>query len=275
MRQWITEHHREQFREEGHMVIRNVVPACITRNAVREIAAFVGADLADRSTWYRSAPELDGVVPMHHAQSLWDIRQCPNLYQVFTEFFGTPRLMADINRCIFRPPFRPAFPDALQGTIHWDADPRGPEEPSVQAVVLLTDVGRDGGGFQCLPEIYRNLDAWLRTHASKDDFNFFEPELNHMETTQTGGHAGDVILWSTQLPHGSAVNLSARPRMAAFVTLQPPADYEQLRYSLMTWWLTKRAPSQWRGMPGQIDPEPGAPAALSELGRKLIGARPW
>ena len=140
-----------------------------------------------------------------------------------------------------------------QGTIHWDADPRGPEEPSVQAVVLLTDVNRDGGGFQCLPEIYRNLDAWLRTHASKDDFNFFEPELNHMETTQTGGKAGDVILWSTQLPHGSAVNLSARPRMAAFVTLEPPADYEQLRYSLMTWWLTKRAPSQWRGMPGQIE----------------------
>jgi len=269
VRQWITGHDREQFRAEGHMVIRNVVPERITRNAVRDIAAFIGADLADSSTWYGPPPELDGVVPMHHAQSLWDIRQCPNLYQLFTEFFGTPRLMLDINRCLFRPP-------VPHGTIHWDADPRGLEEPSVQAVVLLTDViDRDGGGFQCLPEIYRNLNAWLGTHGTKNDFNFFEPGLNHLQTTQIAGQAGDVILWSTLLPHGSAANLSDRPRMAAFVTLQPPADYEQLRNSLMTWWLTKRAPEQWRGMPGQLDPEPGAPAALSELGQKLIGARPW
>jgi hypothetical protein len=275
VRPWITDHHREQFRAEGHVVIRNVVPASITRNAVGDIAAFIGANLANSSTWYRSPPELDGVVPMHHAQSLWDIRQCPNLYQVFTEFFGTPRLMVDINRCLFRPPVRPAFPDHLQGTIHWDADPRAPEEPSLQAVVLLTDVSRDGGGFQCLPEIYRNLDAWLAQYGSKDDFNFFEPGLNHVKTTQIAGKAGDVILWSTLLPHGSAANLSSRPRIAAFVTMQPPADYQQLRNSLMTWWLTKRAPDQWRGMPGQIDPEPGAPASLSELGRKLIGARPW
>jgi hypothetical protein len=275
VRQWITDHDREQFRAEGHMVIRNVVPASITRNAVREIAAFVGADLADSSTWYGGPPELDGVVPMHHAQSLWDIRQCPNLYQLFTEFFGTPRLMLDINRCIFRPPVRPAFPDAGQGTIHWDTDPMAPEEPSVQAVVLLTDVTRDGGGFQCLPEIYRNLDAWLQRYGIKDDFNFFEPGLNHLKTTQIAGKAGDVILWSTKLPHGSAANLSSRPRIAAFVTLQPPDDYEQLRNSLMTWWLTKRAPDQWRGMPGQVDPESGAPAVLSELGLKLIGARPW
>ena len=88
------------------MVIRNVVPASITGTAVREIAGFVGADLADSTTWYGGAPQLDGVVPMHHAQSLWDIRQSPNLYQVFTEFFGTPRLMVDINRCMFRPPVR-------------------------------------------------------------------------------------------------------------------------------------------------------------------------
>lgn len=275
MRQWITDQHRKQFRDEGHMVIRNVIPEWITRNAVREIAAFIGADLAASSTWYGSAPELDGVVPMHHAQSLWDVRQCPNLYQLFAEFFGTARLMLDINRCLFRPPVRPAFPDDLQGTIHWDADPRAPDEPSVQAVVLLTDVDRDGGGFQCLPEIYQNLNAWLSRHGVHDDFNFFEPGLNHLQTTQIAGQAGDVILWSTLLPHGSAPNLSSRPRMAAFVTLQPPADYEQLRNSLMTWWLTKRAPEQWRGMPGQLDPEPGAPAALSELGLKLIGARPW
>ena len=257
------------------MVIRNVIPANLTSLAVRDIAAFVGADLADCRTWYRGKTVLNGVVPMHHAQSLWDIRQLPDLYQVFTEFFGTPRLRVDINRCIFRPPMHWRFPKMSRGDIHWDADPRAAEEASLQAVVLLTGVSRDGGGFQCLPEVYRNLDAWLKRYASKQEFNFYHPGLNDCPATQVEGQAGDVILWSSKLPHGSARNLSNRPRIATFVTMQPPEDSPELRESMKTWWLTKRAPDQWRGLPGQLDPEPGAPAVLSELGLKLIGVSPW
>jgi hypothetical protein len=273
--QWIKTEDRQKFHAEGYMVIRNVVPASITGHAVREIAVFVGADLADSTTWYGGAPQLDGIVPMHHAQSLWDIRQSPNLYQVFTEFFGNPRLMVDINRCIFRPPVHPGFPTISHGSIHWDTDPSVPGSATAQAVVLLTDVGRDGGGFQCLPEVYQNLDAWLKRYARRDDFDFFNPGLNYWKATQIEGKAGDVILWSTKLPHGSATNMSNRPRVAAFVSMQPPADDAQLRESMKSWWLTKRAPDYWRGLPGQLDPEPGVPAVLSELGLKLIGVLPW
>jgi ectoine hydroxylase-related dioxygenase (phytanoyl-CoA dioxygenase family) len=167
------------------------------------------------------------------------------------------------------------YPTVSHGTIHWDTDPRGPRPASLQAVVLLTDVARDGGGFQCLPEIYRNLDAWLPRYACRGDFDFFHPGLNHWNATQVEGKAGDVILWSSKLPHGTAANLSDRPRLAAFVSMEPPADSAQLRQSLKTWWLTRRAPDCWRGLPGQLDPEPGQPADLSELGLKLIGVLPW
>jgi len=183
--------------------------------------------------------------------------------------------MVDMNRCIFRPPVHPDFPEISQGRIHWDTDPRVPRPDSLQGVVLLTDVGSDGGGFQCLPEVYRNLDAWLRQHSQRDDFDFFNPGLNHCSATQVEGRAGDVILWSTRLPHGSAVNRSRKPRVASFVSMQPPALNPQLRESMKSWWLTKRAPDNWRGLPGQLDPEPGPPAALSELGLKLIGVLPW
>jgi Phytanoyl-CoA dioxygenase (PhyH) len=272
---WIKDHDRQQFHTDGYMVIRNVVPESIAGNAVREIAAFIGADIADPATWYRGASRPDGIIPLHHAQSLWDIRQHPDLYQVFAEFFGTPRLMVDINRCILRPPVHPRFPRVSHGTIHWDTDPRVPGPGSLQSVVLLTDVGRNGGGFQCLPEVYQDLDAWLRRHARRRNFDFFNPGLNHYKTTQIEGKAGDVILWSTKLPHGSATNLSSRPRIAAFVAMEPPADNPQLRESMKAWWLTKRAPDYWRGLPGQLDPEPGPPAVLSELGLKLIGVLPW
>jgi hypothetical protein len=272
---WITETHWHQFRTDGYMVIRGVIPTRITRAAVRDVAAFIGANLEDKSTWYWGPPELDGLIPLHHAQSLWDIRQCPNLHSVFAEFFGTDRLLVDMNRCIFRPPMHPDFPGRSQGTIHWDTDPRTPGEGSLQAVILLTDVfGPDEGGFQCLPDVFRNLAAWLSEHARQPDFNFFRPGLDDEKTTYVLGKAGDVILWSTRLPHGSASNLSARPRIATFVTMQPCDDQQRIEEAT-TLWRTKRAPAYWRGLFGQDDPEPGPPAALSRLGQRLIGMRPW
>ena len=271
---WITRLHRQHFRDSGYMVIRNVIPAELAANAVREITSFLGADLADNATWYGGAPVLDGLVPLHHAQALWDIRQHPNLYEMFVEFFGSHRLMVDINRCLFRPPIRPGS-TLSYGTIHWDGDPKALGPGSIQAVVLLTDVRANGGGFQCLPEIYQNLNAWLQQHASHKNFDFFNPNLNECTTTQVEGDAGDVILFSSKLPHGSATNCSNRPRIAAFVTMQPPANDAEVRELMKSWWLTKRAPDYWRGMPGQLDPEPGPPAVLSELGMKLIGVLPW
>ena len=271
---WITRLDRLQFLHTGYMVIRNVIPAELAANAVREITSFLGADLADSSTWYAGAPVLDGIVPLHHAQALWEIRQHPDLYEMFAEFFGSRRLMVDINRCIFRAPIRPGS-TLSYGTIHWDTDPKAPGPGSIQAVVLLTDVRPNGGGFQCLPEVYQNLDVWLEEYGSHDNFDFFNPGLNEWKTTQVEGKAGDVILFSTKLPHGSATNSSNRPRIAAFVSMQPPADDAEVRELMRSWWLTKRAPDYWRGMPGQLDPEPGSPATLSELGLKLIGVLPW
>ncbi|HEY7390266.1 MAG TPA: phytanoyl-CoA dioxygenase family protein [Bryobacteraceae bacterium] len=128
---------------------------------------------------------------------------------------------------------------------------------------------------QCLPEICRNLEAWLRQHAQRDDLDFFNPGLNDLETNQVEGRAGDVIMWSTRLPHSTARNLSKRPRVAAFVSMQPPEESAELRESIERWWLTKRAPNYWRGLPGQLDPEPGAPAVLSGLVLGLVGATPW
>src|SRR5262245_14507527 len=217
---WITRLHRLYFRYNGYIVIRNVIPMQLAANAVREITSFLGADLADSATWYCSAPQLDGIVPLHHAQALWDIRQHPNLYEMFAEFFGNPRLGVDINRCIFRPPIRPGS-TVSYGNIHWDTDPRAAGLGSIQAVVLLTDVRRFEGGFQCLPEVYQNLDEWLRQYGYREDFDFFNPKLIQWRPTQVQGKAGDVILWSSKLPHGSATNLSSRPRIAAFVSMQP------------------------------------------------------
>lgn len=274
---WISPADRLQFGQDGYMVIRGVLSPDLVADAVRDISAYVRADLNDPETWYNMPRALDGVVPLHHAQSLWNIRQDPNLYEVFTEFFGTHRLRVDINRCIFRPPVRAAHPWISHSDIHWDTDPLGPAEPSVQTGILLTPIQPNVGGFQCIPEVYRDFDGWLDRNArGRAHFDFQRPCLNnHRGIMQVTADAGDVILWSTQLPHGSASNLSNRPRIATFVTMCPPEDSPELREEMRELWLSKRAPVHWRGLPAQHDPEPGEPATLTPLGRKLAGLDPW
>lgn len=277
MNRWIQPEHRDHFRSHGYVIVPGVLSANLIADAVRDIVAYVSADLDDPQSWYHMPRELDGVVPMHHAQSLWNIRQDPNLYAMFTEFFGTHRLRVDINRCIFRPPVHPAHPWVSHSDIHWDTDPLADTEESVQTGILLSPIRPNAGGFQCIPEIYRNFDRWLDRNArGRVHFDFQRPCLNnHPGLVQVTANAGDVILWSTRLPHGSASNLSDRPRIATFVTMCPPDDSPELRAELKDLWLTKRAPWYWRGLPAQYDPEPGEPAQLTDLGRKLLGVLPW
>ena len=60
MMAWINDSDRRQYRDEGYMAIRNVIPASLAVSAARSVAAFVGADLNNRDTWYGGAPALDG-----------------------------------------------------------------------------------------------------------------------------------------------------------------------------------------------------------------------
>ena len=229
------------------MVLGNGIPASFVASAVRDIADFLGADLADARTWHNGPPALDGAVPMHHARSLWDIRQPRNLYEVPSEYFGHSKLMLDINRCGFRPPVHSLHPTRSHGDIHWDADPRAGVEATLQAGVLLSTIGRNRGEMQCIPEIYRNLNAWPEVNCGEDrDFDF--------------RHAG--------------LDLPNQPGMAMFVTLQQPEHSQEYRDQIKDLWLSRRASGSWRGLPRKLDPEPGAPAELTELGRKLLRILP-
>jgi hypothetical protein len=75
------------------------------------------------------------------------------------------------------------------------------------------------------------LDEWLGWYPSRDDFDFFNPGLNGRKATLTEGNAGDVVLWSTRLPHGTATNWSlrritpaARDRNRRWTDRQPDAN---------------------------------------------------
>src|SRR6516225_3991554 len=82
----------------------------------------------------------------------WDIRQHPNLHQIWAILLGTERLCVSLDSCRFTPPWKPGYAEPYG--IHWDHDPRDTEKRMFQGVLALTDTGIDQGGFRCVPSLY-------------------------------------------------------------------------------------------------------------------------
>lgn len=256
-----------QFDRDGFVVLRGVFSPEALAPAVETITGFAQADLGDPATWYRLSPDSWSVVPLHHPQAFWDLRQDPRLVAPFAALLGTDRLWVTMDRASFKPPLSAAHPRHRQQTdVHWDEDPRESVARSLQGLVYLTDVGPGDGGFECVPSLYRELPGWLaRNPLAK------KPEVTGRELLQVEGQAGDVIIWSSKLPHRGGVNHGRTPRLAFYVSYTPEGS-EAERAERISLWERKRAPAAWRGWVNQPDPEPGPPATLTPLGRRLLGS---
>lgn len=84
----------------------------------------------------------------------------------------------------------------------------------------------------------------------------------------------DLVIWSARLPHQGGRNRGTRPRVSQAVSMHPEGS-ESEREARIACWREKRAPAWWRGWKRQVDPEPGQPAELTALGRRLVGIDRW
>jgi hypothetical protein len=265
-----TEAHRAQLIELGFVRVPGVIPVELTDRLLRALPDISPVDLEHAATWYLLPDTYPGIIPSHHHQAQWAIRQHPRLHQVFSELWRTRELWVSMDRIGFVPPLRSTDVETCQ--IHWDIDPRG--EAVYQAIVYLTDVPPDRAPFSAVPRIFQQLDAWLARQQS-EHLDFDAADFSAEPTVTVPGHAGDLIIWNSKLPHGPGPNRAKTPRVMQAVTLFPPAKANWTREEQIEWWRSKRAPPWWRDVPGQVDPEPGEPAVLSELGRRLVGLSPW
>ncbi len=273
---------RSQLEERGYVVVPGVVPRENLEAVIADIWRHTGASPDDRESWYQ--PETirpTGMVEMYHYQSMWDNRQHPRMHETFTEILGTEKLWVSLDRTNLKPPAVPRRPDYdHKGFIHWDTDiSRYPNIPfGLQGVLALTDTDESMGGFQCVPELYQELGEWV-PRQSGDPEARRRPDLTGYSITKVPAQAGDMIIWSTLLPHGNGHNVSDKPRLAQYISMSVAREDDgEARRSRIEHWRNNLPPQQHSAFPGdprKLEEQRTAPAELTSLGRRLLGLDSW
>jgi ectoine hydroxylase-related dioxygenase (phytanoyl-CoA dioxygenase family) len=282
---------RARFLEQGYLVVPDVVPAALCDRVIAAIRAFTGVDPDDPATFSRFGAQGHGIVPLHHHQALWDVRQLPALHAVFAFLYGTEQLWVTQDRVSCKVPARCHADGFRMDAVHWDGDPRalagaptrdnpgaspGGRALAMQGLVYLTDTPAEMGAFAMVPELYRTLDAWLA--QGRSDTEIRRPDIAGYPLVPVPGGRGALVVWNRLMPHTSLANESDRPRLVQYVTMTPArADADAERRANVRNCLGKHPPG-WalrQNVPGQLDPEPGPPVMLTALGRRLIGLDRW
>jgi len=276
------------FRNNGYVLVKNAVPKNLCQNAVSRIFEFMGQTPSNPDVWYDPPAGMDryfeeqnrGMLPFFHDQSLWDIRMHPRIYEIFSELLGLRELWVSLDRVNMKLPKRAGFSSLNTGFIHWDTDTSDLKFPirqpsgKMQGVLYLADTSADQGGFQCVPEIYRNLEEYINSQPPNRDPRV--PDISGYDVLPVPGEAGDLLIWDVLLPHGNGENLSNEIRFAQYITMFPAppdrAGHAQVRIESWRNYTSTFLPGDPRGWEREHNE---GPAVLTDLGRKLLGIDMW
>jgi len=265
----------QQFKTTGVLVVPDVVPESLTSKVIEAILSYTGVELDNANTWYQPRFAGHGIVPLHHAQALWDIRQHPAVYQVFASLYQQHALWVSMDRASYKPPVSPITQAWRREPLHWDCDPWQFTDQSFQGLVYLTDTDVNQGAFCCVPSIFQNLSDYLKIHADNADRRY--PKVGPSDLVSFSGNAGSLVIFNRLMPHTSLQNASSHHRFVQYVTMQPAVSLEKERQQRIYEWQNKMPPA-WaisQRVPGQDVPEPGGRAELTRLGEKLVGIVDW
>lgn len=271
------------WKENGYVIVRDAVPKEHVERLAKLIWDFEEKDPNDTSTWYTAArreiqmEELKntGMVELYNHQYLWDNRMYPKVYEAFVDIWGTEKLWTSIDRCNLNLPMKPGH--EYNSFIHWDVDTSlDPIPVNVQGVLSLVDTEVDMGGFQCIPELYRDFEEWVKDQPA--DRNPHKPDTTGYTPTKVVTKAGDLLIFNSMQPHGIRPNYSDKPRLAQYVSMFPAQEgNEELVKTRVESW-KKRIPPSGKAFPGDprnLEHEKYKTAQLTDLGEKLLGLKKW
>lgn len=279
----LSEEDWDLWQTNGYIIIKNAIPEEFIKRTADLLWEFEEKDPENPETWYTQArreirmTELanSGMVEIYNHPFMWANRQYPRVYDAFVDLWGVENLWVTIDRANLNFPVRPDF--EFKGFIHWDIDTSlNPKPVNLQGVLALVDTEEDMGGFQCIPELYRNFDDWVKTQPS--DRNPFRPDTTGFTPKKIVCKAGDLLIWNSMQPHGIRPNNAKKPRLAQYISMSPALEENE---SLKEWrimsWRDRIAPEGYAfpGDPRNWEQTKYPRAELTELGEKLLGLRKW
>ncbi|SMC16436.1 Ectoine hydroxylase-related dioxygenase, phytanoyl-CoA dioxygenase (PhyH) family [Andreprevotia lacus DSM 23236] len=270
----------------GYVIIKDAISPEQVQRTADFLWEFQQLDPHDPASWSR--PQLrdhemkelngSGMVEAYQNQRLWDNRQQQRIYDAFVDIWDRTDLWVTIDRANLNPPNQGQR--RFGGFIHWDADTSlTPLPVNVQGVLALSDTTEAGGGFQCIPELFENLEAWRASAPA--DRNPWQPDLANVpwQPRFIPMKAGELLIFNSLLAHGIRPNTSTdKVRLAQYISFSPAdeANTELRERRIGSWY--KREPAHGYAFPG--DPRDWEQtryprAQLSPLGERILGLRNW
>ena len=233
-------------------------------------------------TWY-NAPRAKlkmkelygtGMVECYNNQLLWNNRMTQRVYDSFVDVWGNEKLWVTIDRANLNFPIKEGY--KYNAFIHWDYDP-GEKPVNVQGVLALGDqTDENMGGFQCIPELYRDFHTWKLTQPQ--DRDKFKPDTTGFNPVKVKMEAGDLLIFNSLLAHGIRKNNSDKVRIAQYISMMPAEENNlELRNWRIDSWKNRIAPEGYAfpGDPRKFEQKKYQTAKLNELGKKLLGLQNW
>jgi len=274
----------EHWVTKGYVIVRNAAPQENVERLKALLWDFDEKNPADQSTWY--APqrrdhlmkELNGtgMVEIYNHQYLWDNRMEQRIYDAFVDIWDLEELWVSIDRANLNVPKKEH--GNPNGFIHWDSDTSlDPLPIGVQGVLSLVKQDGDVGGFQCIPELFYNFDAWVKTQPA--DRDPMHPDTTGLTITNIEMEPGDLMIFNTLLAHGVRPNHSKdRVRMAQYISMYPANESDAIdRAERVRLWRELDSPKRdaFPGDPRDWEKQHAETAKLNALGEKLLGLKSW
>lgn len=209
------------WKNEGFLVVSQVLDAADCDRVRTEICRQLGIDLEDRSTWCPSAPNWQGILLFSEKNEAEEaIRQNPMIRAVFEDLYRHKDIITMRSPLGYMPPISTGYP--FRGSpLHWDIDMEIGPRYHIQGMVYLHDMDEEGGAFSLIPKMHHQFQSLIQEYGGMHEA--VEVLRTQNKDVKIAGKKGDLILWIETMPHAATPNESDKPRFFQYIT------YEELR----------------------------------------------
>lgn len=218
-----------------------------------------------------------GFMDLYHDDSLAQLRQNPNIYQVFTKLFEDEKLWVVFDRVIYQNPSDEDYPL----NPHVDQNPiQNPEFFNVQAMIALKDMNESTGTLALVPQspqFFLEYVQWTKPgdgyveHQGDRPLYFVALRLKE----------GQLVIWDSRTTHSRFRGEAKSNRYAALVTYTLAKDDPILVNLRLKYfqkgigWNNHEAGLRATSRPRCEQSLRQTPEALTDLGRRLYGLDSW